>query len=129
MKYILKKDYVGTSMQGDIKLFCGVECEKLDNLIFYNNRPVCYATSQFAKDYFINNEDGEYKIREQLINKILNILNNPTNYEKLLKIIYSDSFFKKYRNEKTFNASFPYDRLNDSSIIELNLLLSKIENV
>ena len=77
--YILCKKFNEKSISGFINLSVDTECEVIDNIIHYNNKPICYITSQNAYDYFSNNEDGKGKQRFKLIGKIkdeLKRLNN-----------------------------------------------------
>ena len=68
--YIVNKRFKSKCLSGEINLPYGTRCECEDNLITYKGRPICYATSQNAYDYFSSDDDGNGTKRGDLINAI-----------------------------------------------------------
>ena len=123
MKYILYKRFKGLSLSGYINLPKGTKCEMKNNIIYFNNLPLMYATSENAHNYFTQNEDEQGILRGELINNILNILNK--NHKKWYKIFF-DPICLKYKNNKNINSwvwdhQFYIANLKDLQYI-LNLL-------
>lgn len=106
--YIVCKLFNGKSISGIVNLPVNTELEKRDNLLLYNNKPICYITSQNCYDYFSNNADGKGKQRFNLVNKIKAELERLANE-------YNELFIKLYTDE---------ENLPDIKPIETNVTLN-----
>ena len=71
MKYILCKPYNKKCMSGDISLLKGANITNTENILYHNNKPLCYTTSQDAYDYFALNDDGKGNERFKLTHDII----------------------------------------------------------
>ena len=58
MKYIAHQRFRQRGISGDVNIPAQTECELVGNLIMYNGKPVCYATSYNGQQYFARNDDG-----------------------------------------------------------------------
>ena len=60
MKYINRKRYKKKCIQGEVNIPYASEFECNSNgLITYDNKPVCYNTSQDAYDYFARDDGAD----------------------------------------------------------------------
>ena len=71
MDYIVTKRFKGKTMCGNVNLAYGTECEEKDNTIYYDGKPLCFATSENAHQYFSRNDDGQGERRGELVHDIL----------------------------------------------------------
>ena len=117
--YIVCKNFYGKTISGTLLLPVNTELEKRDNLLLYNNKPVCYITSQNCYDYMANNEDGKGKERYALINSIKNkysdiIRKDNENYAKLIENINEGEELPEYVSTLPFTINFNYDFYNSN---------------
>lgn len=71
MNYIVTKRFKGKSICGNVNLAYGTECEERDNTIYCDGKPLCFATSENAHQYFSRNDDGQGERRGALVHDIL----------------------------------------------------------
>ena len=71
MEYIVCKNYNKKGLNGkDFNLLKGTTCNCTNSIIYYNNEPICYTTSQHAYDYFSRNDDNKGEARFALVEQI-----------------------------------------------------------
>lgn len=59
MKYIVTRRYRGKTMQGtDVNIPALTEAVRSNNIIYVNDKPICFITSQVGHQYFARNDDG-----------------------------------------------------------------------
>lgn len=71
MNYIVTKRFRGKSICGNVNLPYGTKCEEKDNTIYCDGKPLCFATSENAHQYFSRNDDGQGERRGELVRDIL----------------------------------------------------------
>lgn len=71
MNYIVTKRFKGKSLCGNVNLAYGTACEEKNNTIYCNGKPLCFATSENAHNYFSRNDDGQGERRGELVHDIL----------------------------------------------------------
>lgn len=133
--YITRKRFKKRCIQGDVNFPYNTEFDCLENgMIIYNNKPVCFKTSQDAYDYFARNDDNKGKERGKLIEDILNLTRNDRakdkeKRERAWKIIWNDSYivdkFKRKDHDDVW--LWNYDFFN-AEISDLEMILNKIKN-
>lgn len=101
MNYTVYKRYKGKTLSGEMNLPVGTQCILKDNIIYYNNQPICAVTSQIAHNYFTADEDKEGIERGRLINLILNRLQKKdNNYQNRWDKIWTDDVCQKYKRKE-----------------------------
>ena len=122
MKYIVYKRFKGLGISGYINLPRNTQCLVENNIIYYKEKPIAYATSENAHQYFTINEDNNGLLRGELIQKIILILNKNKQKKNLL---LSDNLCKKYIERKNniiiLNHLFYIAEIDDLKYI-LNLI-------
>lgn len=71
MDYIVTKRFKGKSLCGNVNLAYGTACEEKNNTIYCDGKPLCFATSENAHQYFSRNDDGQGEKRGKLVRDIL----------------------------------------------------------
>ena len=137
MKYINRKRYKKKCIQGEVNFPYGTIFECLENgMIMYNNKPVCYNTSQDAYDYFYNDDDGHGKERGKIIEYILNNtkkdkMKDENKRQQIWELLWSDSFIKNNFKRKEYdevwiwNFDFYNASLDDLKYIQ-NTIISVV---
>lgn len=98
MKYIVYKRFKEKALCGQVNLPALTECEEHKGIIYFDNKPLCYITSENAHGYFAINEDGKGIERGSVIQKIINILKHKDeNYQKRWNKIWEDEISQKYK--------------------------------
>lgn len=93
MKYIVCKYFNKKGMDGDFSLKRGSTCNSIGSIIFHNNRPICFTTSQDAFDFFARNDDDNGKERFDLSHQIIDHI-------KELVIEYNEAYANKEPEEE-----------------------------
>ena len=115
MKYIVHTRFKDKAICGNVNLPALTICEEYNNIIMYNDKCICYATSECAHKHFARNDDGQGMLRGKLtqqIQKTLAVRDN--DYQKRWDKIWSNPNCRKYKrteyedywlwNNKFFNA-------------------------
>lgn len=94
MKYICTKHFIGPAIDGDVDINIGAELVCEDRILYHDSKKICISTSENAHIYFMRNDDGNGRIRGELISTIKNSLSkNPDRWDK----IYADPICQAYR--------------------------------
>lgn len=120
MKYITIKRFKRNGMGGQFNIPFSKFLEKrADNILYYDDKPVCVSRSAAAHEYFARNDDGEGLKRGKLSHAIINRLaqtqfNSVQERNKYWQVVWNDSLAQKYRrpehadywlwNDDFFNA-------------------------
>lgn len=129
-KYIIHTRMKTKTISGNVNLPYGTECECRYNMIYYNNKPLCYTTSQNAYDYFSCNDDKQGLTRGKLVNEIKKLLakaddKHQARWDKL----WEDISIHKYRRKEIDDYwLWNYDFYN-APINDLKYILRKIKEV
>ena len=71
MQYITHTKYKGKDLYGEtIMIFRGKKLIREEDVLFFNNTPICVYRSEVARKHFAINEDGKGLIRGDLTHKI-----------------------------------------------------------
>ena len=71
-KFKTRETYKGLNMIGEtVEIPRGTDVECRRGHIYYDGAPVCYYTSQIARDYFVWNDNDDFNARAVLLNTIL----------------------------------------------------------
>ena len=71
-KFKTREAYKGLNMIGEtVEIPRGTDVECRRGHIYYDGAPVCYYTSQIARDYFVWNDNDDFNARAVLLNTIL----------------------------------------------------------
>ena len=82
MNYIVTKRFKGKSLCGNVNLAYGTACEEKNNTIYCDGKPLCFATSENAHQYFSRNDDGQGERRGELVREIMGRLKTPETRRK-----------------------------------------------
>ena len=58
-------------MSSIVNLPYGTECELRGETIYHGGKPLCFATSENAHNYFSRNDDGQGERRGELVREIM----------------------------------------------------------
>ena len=135
IEYINRKRFKKKCIQGEVNIPYNTSFICTDNgMILYNNKPVCYNTSQDAYDCFSRNDDGNGILRGELIEKIVDLTRNDRakdkeKRERAWEILWADdgirNKFKRKDHDDVWLWNFDF---YNAHILELQNILSKIEN-
>lgn len=95
IKYLSHRRYKGKTMTGEeVNLPAMQEVVLKNNILYWNNRPIAFDTSEVAHQYFAVNWDGQGKRRGDLTQFIQKYLyNNQEKWER----VWKDSLCSKYK--------------------------------
>lgn len=132
MEYIIYSRFREKGVKGCcLNLPYGTICNSKENIIFYNNQPICFITSQIAYDYFSRNDDGQGLKRGKLVNKIMSTLSNKKDgkYQNRWDKLWEDEYCHKFRRkEHGDHWLWSFDFYN-AEIEDLQYILDKISEV
>lgn len=77
MNYIVTRRFKGKTICGNVNIAYGTECEERGNMIYCDSKPLCFATSENAHQYFSRNDDGQGERRGALVREIMGRLTSP----------------------------------------------------
>ena len=132
MKYIVRKRYKKRCIQGYLNLPFGTKVESYDDIIYYNNKPVCMDTSQDAFDYFVSDDDSQGLERIKLVNWILDHtdidkVKDKTKYEKIWGMIWSNIKYHKFKRQDINDRWFWDKGFYTAKIEDLQSLVNDIK--
>lgn len=67
MQYLVTNAFNKLGIDGEFNLSIGTEVQESNNIIYYDNKRICYVTSQNAYDHFSRNNDGKASQRYETI--------------------------------------------------------------
>ena len=101
MKYIVYKRFKERALCGEINLPALTKCEEKNGIIYFNDLPLCYITSENAHEYFMINEDGKGIERGTIIHNILVLLRRmDNNHQTRWNKIWGDTVSQKYKRHE-----------------------------
>ena len=131
MNYVCFKRFKDNAICGKVNIPYGSILENDDGLLKFKGKPICFARSQNAHDYFAVNDDGKGLERGKLTSEIIKLLNNRKDgkYQNRWDRIWGDLSLLKYkRPEHPDHWLWNFDFFN-ASIEELNRIKSMILEV
>ena len=101
IKYIVHKRFKHKAICGEVNLSAGTECECIEGLIEYNGKPLCYATSSSAHEFFARNDDGAGMLRGRLIRTIRATLERrDASYQSRWDKVWDDPVCQPYKRRE-----------------------------
>lgn len=98
MNYITHTRFKTKAICGDVNLPAMTEVELKDNMLYYQNKPLCVITSENAHNYFARNDDGLGMERGNLTQTIRKRLEKKDNqYQDRWDKIWDDELCQKYK--------------------------------
>lgn len=132
MEYIVHSRFQGKGIKGhNFNLPFGTICTCKENIIFYDNHPVCFITSQDAYDYFSRNDDDRGLERGKLVDKVLSTLSNKKDgkYQARWDKLWEDEYCHKFRRKEHVDHWLWNFDFYDAEIEDLQYILDKISEV
>lgn len=100
MQYIVYRRFKGKALCGDVNFPALTVCESDGTIITHMGKPICFAGSENAHQFFAVNDDGMGMERGRLIQKIQKILaQRDEDYQKRWDRIWDDPLCQPYRRE------------------------------
>jgi hypothetical protein len=117
--YIVCKNFYGKSISGIVSLPVGTELILKDNVLLYQNKPICYNTSQNCYDYMADNSKGDgierYNIIQDIKRVYANIIKKDNEaYMELVKDLTEEDTLPPYVSTLSFTITFNYEFYNKS---------------
>lgn len=101
MDYITHTRFKTKAICGEVNLPAMTEVELKDNMLYYQNKPLCVITSENAHNYFARNDDGQGMERGRLIYQIQKILQKKDEkYQSRWDKIWNDEKCQKYKRKE-----------------------------
>jgi len=100
MKYIVHKRFKGKAICGEVNIPAMSVCECIGAFITYNNKTICYATSENAHQYFAIDEDGMGMVRGRLTQAIQKTLaNRDKQYQERWDKVWDDPVCQRFKRK------------------------------
>lgn len=126
--YIVYKRFKSKAWCGDINIPAMAECVAIDNVIVYNNLPICYTTSENAHQHFARNDDEQGMKRGKLISSIQKKLaKRDDNYQKRWDKIWEDPICQKFKREQHEDHWLWNHDFFNAHIFDLNYIANLID--
>ena len=94
MTYLVTRRFKAKTMSGIVNLPYGTACELRGETIYHSGKPLCFATSENAHNYFSRNDDGQGERRGELVREIMGRLKgNQEAWER----VWDDPAIRKYK--------------------------------
>lgn len=101
MQYITHRRFKEKSICGRVNIPVLSACEENENTIYFNGKPVCFATSENAHQYFARNDDGQGVERGKLTQLIQRKLAKRDGaYQGRWDKVWEDKICAKYRRKE-----------------------------
>lgn len=98
MNYITFTRFKGKAICGYLNLPALTEVQLIDNMLYYQEKPICVITSENAHKYFMKNDDGNGIERGKLIMQIFDILQKKDkDYQNRWDKVWEDKLCQKYK--------------------------------
>ena len=97
MTYLVTRRFKAKTMSGIVNLPYGTECELQGETLYHGGKPLCFATSENAHQYFSRNDDGQGERRGELVRDILERLKgNQEAWDR----VWSNLSIRKYKRKE-----------------------------
>lgn len=127
MNYITIKRYKKQSLTDQVNIPYGTEVKCQSNVLYYNDKPLCFITSQDCYDYFSRNDDNCGLIRGGLVKQIMYIMSKrDDNYQARWDKIWSDDKLRKYRRKDVEDYWLWNFEFYNAPVEDLEYILNKV---
>lgn len=101
MKYITHQRFKEKAICGEVNLPAMTEVELKDNMLYWQDKPLCVITSENAHKYFARNDDGQGMERGRLTQAIQKALSqNDEKHQDRWDKVWEDSLCHKYKRKE-----------------------------
>lgn len=101
MQYITHKRFKDNAICGEVNIPALSICEEANNTIYYNDKPICFATSESAHQYFARNDDGRGVERGRLTQAIqCKLSKRDGEYQDRWDKVWEDKICQKYKRKE-----------------------------
>lgn len=98
MEYVAHRRFRGRTLSGDMNIPAKTELDCQGDIIFYDGKALCYATSENAHQYFARNDDGNGMLRGRLTQSIQKRLaKRDAQYQQRWSKVWSDPVCRPYK--------------------------------
>ena len=125
MKYITHRRFKSEAISGKVNIPAMSVCEKTGDVIFYNGKPVCFATSENAHQFFARNNDGNGMTRGKLTQAIQNTLKvRDAHHQERWNKVWNDPICQKFKRPEDEDYWLWNHEFFQADINELQKLLN-----
>lgn len=97
-KYITRKRAKFKAICGQVNIPYGTALVNQGGFLVWNDLPLCAVTSKSAHDFFTQNDDGQGRIRGDLLNRIIPKLEkHDGGYQARWNKVWEDACCQKYK--------------------------------
>ena len=120
MNYITVKAFNKKGIDGIFNLAIGTIVTETDNILYYNNKRICFKTSQNAYDHFSRDDDNQGIQRHNLIDQIKNkIAEYVADYNEEIAAIHNGDLTDEEKETELANvadkSAAAYDAIRQDS--------------
>ena len=130
MEYIVHKRFKEKALCGRVNLPAMTICQEHDNIIYLDNKPLCFITSENAHKHFANNEDGNGVYRGEIISNIIKVLRKQDKkHQQRWNLIWDSELCKKYKRIEYNDHWIWNHEFYEACIEDLEFILNLIKNI
>lgn len=97
MRYIVHRRFRDKVICGHVNLPYGTVCELKGEVLYHRDKPLCYATSENAHQFFARDDDGQGEKRGKLVHDILaRLKGNQPAWDR----VWSNLSIRKYKRKE-----------------------------
>lgn len=101
MNFITHQRFKDKAICGEVNLPALTEVELKDNMLYWQDKPLCVITSENAHKYFARNDDGQGMERGRLTQAIQQSLQKQDNkYQDRWDKVWEDELCRKYKRKE-----------------------------
>ena len=129
VNYVINKRMKKKCLCGEINLPYGTKCEENDHVIYYDDRCLCYDSSQDAYDYLSRDDDGCGLKRGDLVHAIIDLLakRDDKNQDRWDKLWDNEAIYGIYRRSDIDDHWLWNNRFYNAEIKELENIYNLIK--
>lgn len=101
MQYIAHRRFKGKAMCGEVNIPAMTVCEEIDNVIYCQGHPICYATSENGHQFFARDDDGNGMLRGALTQSIQKTLEqHDEDHQSRWEKVWEDETCQAYKRKE-----------------------------
>ena len=129
MQYITHTRYKAMSMSGPANIPAQTPCEEKDGTIYYQEKKLCFVTSEDAHQHFARNDDGQGLKRGELIQSIQKELRKQYKHQERWNKIWGALSLLRYKRPEHVDHWLWNHAFFNASIIDLEYILKLVKEV
>lgn len=128
MQFVIYKRFKDAALCGPVNLKATLPCWESEGIIYYEGKPLCFATSENALCHFARDDDGKGLLRGKLISEIKRKLaKRDGDYQKRWNRIWTDPICLRFKR-KEFDDFWIWNKaFYDAEIADLEHIARLIE--